>query len=233
MKVNFLISFLLSLFIVGCVEKKPLTLDTKPEKQVLKKVEPIHKKKGSLYSRKGASLFADKKDLQVGDIVQILIEETLTNDSSDNKKTTRSNSSGIDGGLISPATTTSKGAASKINRLNGLLGIGLKASSNNSFNGTVKSSIDETFTTTISAVIEKAYQNGNYFVRGTKQLLINGQRQTIEISGVIRPYDIEVDNTIKSEKLANLKILYDKEGDERDALKKPWGSKFLESISPF
>lgn len=228
MKVNFLVSLLLSLFIVGCVEKKPLTLDAQPEKQVLKKVVPVHKKKGSLYSRKGASLFADKKDLQVGDIVQIQIDETLTNDSTDSKNTSRKNSTGFSGGVSFPADTPKK-----TSKLTGLLGMGLKASSGHTFNGTVKSSVDEAFVTTISAVIEKVYQNGNYFARGTKQLLINGQKQTIEISGVIRPYDIEVDNTIKSEKLANLKILYDKEGDERDALKKPWGSRFLESISPF
>jgi len=233
MKVNFLLVFLTSFFIAGCVEKKPLVLDTKPKMQVIKKVEPVQKKKGALYSRKGASLFSDKKDLQVGDIVQILIAETLTNDSTNDKKTSKSNSSGIQGGLISPATTTSSGVKSKIDRLNGLLGIGLSGSSSNTFKGSVASSTDESFTTTISAIIEQTYQNGNYFVRGTKQLLINGQKQTIEISGIIRPYDIEVDNTIKSEKLANLKILYKKEGDENDALQKPWGSRFMESISPF
>jgi len=61
MKVNFLIVFAISILFIGCVEKKQLTLDTKPKTQVIKKVEPIQKKKGTLYSRKGASLFADKK----------------------------------------------------------------------------------------------------------------------------------------------------------------------------
>lgn len=233
MKVKFLLILIISILFVGCAEKKQLTLDTKPPIQVIKQVEPIQKKKGTLYSRKGASLFADKKDLQVGDIVQILISETLTNDSTNDKKTTKSNSTGINGGLISPSPTTTAGTTTKIDRLNGLLGIGLSGSSNNTFNGKVETSIDEEFVTTISAIIEQTYQNGNYFVRGTKELLINGQKQTVEISGVIRPYDIEVDNTIKSEKLANLKILYDKQGDETDTLDKPWGSKLIESISPF
>ena len=233
MKVKFLLILIISILFVGCADKKQLTLDTKPPTQVIKQVEPIQKKKGTLYSRKGASLFADKKDLQVGDIVQILISETLTNDSTNDKKTTKSNSTGINGGLISPSPTTTAGTTTKIDRLNGLLGIGLSGSSNNTFNGKVETSIDEEFVTTISAIIEQTYQNGNYFIRGTKELLINGQKQTVEISGVIRPYDIEVDNTIKSEKLANLKILYDKEGDETDTLEKPWGSKLIESISPF
>jgi flagellar L-ring protein precursor FlgH len=233
MKVKFLPFLIIPIVFIGCAEKKQLTLDTKPKSQVIKQVEPIQKKKGTLYSRKGASLFSDKKDLQVGDIVQIHISETLTNDSTNDKKTTKSNSTGINGGLISPSPTTTAGTTTKIDRLNGLFGIGVNASSDNSFTGKVSSSIDEEFVTTISAIIEQTYQNGNYFIRGTKELLINGQKQTVEISGVIRPYDIEVDNTIKSEKLANLKILYNQEGDETDALEKPWGSRLIESISPF
>ena len=233
MKINYVLILLLSIIFLGCADKQKLTLDTKPKTQVIKQVEPVKKRRGTLYSRSGASLFSDKKDLQVGDIVQILISETLTNDSTNDKSTTKSSSTGINGGLFSPATTTTNGTTAKIDRLNGLLGIGLNASSDNSFNGSVSTSIDEEFVTTISAIIEQTYQNGNYFIRGTKQLLINGQKQTIEVSGVIRPYDIEVDNTIKSEKLANLKILYDKEGDETDTLEKPWGSKIIEAISPF
>ena len=237
MKANLIIVVLLSFFIVGCVEKKELSIDTKPKQQVLKTPEPIVTNKGALYSRRGSSLFADKKDLQVGDIIQILIEETLTNDSTNDRTTSKSNTTGIGGGLFTPLDSelgkTTSGTVSKLQRANGLLGIGFNASSGNNFTGSSSSSIDEEFTTTISAVIEEAYQNGNYFIRGTKQLLINGQKQIIEISGVIRPYDIEVDNTIKSEKLANLKILYDKEGSEMDAVEKPWGSKLIEAISPF
>lgn len=238
MKVKLLIPLLTVLLFTACSQKEQLNLDTKPKIQMVKKTEPVvQRKKGTLYSRKGASLFADKKDLQIGDIVQILIEETLTNDSTNDRSTSKNNSTEMGGGLFTPLDSelgvTSSGTAAKLTKMNGLLGIGFNGSSGNSFTGSSSSSIDEEFTTTISAIIEQTYQNGNYFVRGTKQLLINGQKQTIEISGVIRPYDIEVDNTIKSEKLANLKILYDKEGAEIDAIEKPWGSKLIESISPF
>ncbi len=233
MKANLILIIFISFFIVGCTQKQEVIMDTKPQLQVVKKVEPIQKKKGTLYSRKGASLFADKKDLQVGDIIQVLVEETLTNDSEIEKTTSKSNTTGINGGLFSPAPTTTSGTTSKLNRLNGLLGIGFNASSGNNFTGSAESTVDEEFTTTVSAIIEQTYQNGNYFIRGTKEMLINGQKQTMKISGVIRPYDISPDNTIYSYQLANLKILYSRNGDEMDALEKPWGSKVLESISPF
>ncbi len=220
--------------IIGCTAtKEKINIDTKPKLQVPKKVVPIKKRKGTLYSRSGASLFSDKKDLQVGDIIQVLVSETLTNESESKKTTSKANNTGINGGLFTPAAKSSTNTKSKIDSLNSVLGISLSGSSNNTFTGNTKNETDEEFVTTISAVIEQTYQNGNYFISGTKEILISGQKQIIKVSGVIRPYDISPDNTIKSNQLANLKILYDKRGDEMDSIEKPWASKILESISPF
>jgi len=233
MKYKVVMIFIFLIVFSGCSSKKELDIDSYPKMQVPKVVQPPVKKKGSLYSRRGASLFSDKKDLQVGDIIQILIEETLTNESSANRKTAKSNTTGLNGGLFSPAVTTSDKLNKKLDQVNGITGIGFNASSTSSYNGSASSSADEEFTTTISAIIEQTYQNGNYFIKGSKDMLINGQKQTIKISGVIRPYDISPENTVNSNQLANLKIMYEKDGEEMDALKKPWGSRFLESISPF
>jgi len=228
-----LLLFIVSLLLIGCSSKPKIDIDKTPTMQVPKKVAAVAKRKGTLYSRKGASLFADKKDLQVGDIIQILIEETLTNDSKDTRTTSRANTSGISGGLFSAATTSSPGTQRKINNVNGVTGIGFNSSSSNTFAGSATSKADEEFTTTVSAIIEQTYQNGNYFIKGTKEMLINGQKQNIKISGVIRPYDISPENTVYSNQLANLKILYEKDGEEIDSIKKPWGSRFIEAISPF
>lgn len=48
--------------------------------------------------------------------------------------------------------------------------------------------------------------NGNYFIEGSRELLINGEKQIIQLSGVIRPYDIGQDNTIDSRYIADAKI---------------------------
>jgi len=231
---NFVTLLIVSTIILtGCTKQPTINVDTTPTMQVPKKIEPAVKRKGALYSRKGASLFADKKDLQVGDIIQILIQETLTNDSSDSREIKKDNTTGLGlGAFSSPDGST--GRASRLsNKLNNNLGIGFSSQTGNSFKGTAKTSADEEFTTTISAIIEKTYQNGNYFIRGTKEMLINKQKQDIKISGVIRPYDISPDNTVYSYQLANLKIMYEKDGEEMDALQKNWGTKLIEGIWPF
>lgn len=226
-------SFLIILILAGCATKPEIDVDTTPKMQVPKKIAPAVKKKGALYSRRGASLFADKKDLQVGDIIQILIEETLTNDSSDSREIKKDNSSSLGAGTFTAPATGSSGPANLAKKLNNVFGVGFSSTSTNSFKGSAKSSADEEFTTSISAIIEQTYQNGNYFIKGTKEMLINGQKQDIKISGVIRPYDISPENTVYSYQLANLKILYEKDGEEVDALKKGWGTKLIDSIWPF
>ena len=235
LKFNIIVLVLLSILFIGCTSKPEIDIDTTPKMQVPKKTTPVVKRKGTLYSKKGASLFADKKDLQIGDIIQVLISETLTNDSTNSKATTKTNSNSLGGGLITPLTgvTPTNSTQQKIDKFNRNLGLGFTSTSSSSFKGSAKSAADEEFTTVISAIIEQTYQNGNYFIKGSKEMLINGQKQNIKISGVIRPYDISPDNTVYSNQLANLKILYQKDGDENDALNKSWGTKIIETIWPF
>ena len=64
-------------------------------------------------------------------------------------------------------------------------------------------------------------------------MLIEGQKQEVIISGVIRPYDITSDNSINSSQIADLKLSYNKEGTEADILDTPWGLKFMRTIWPF
>ena len=221
-----------TLLFIGCAAKPEIDVDTTPKMQKQKTIAPAVKRKGALYSRKGASLFADKKDLQMGDIIQVLIQETLTNDSTDSRELKKNNTSSIGGGIFAPSIAGTR-MQNTADKLNSATGLGFSSTTANNFKGEATTSADEEFTTTISAIIEQTYQNGNYFIKGSKEMLINGQKQNIRISGVIRPYDISPENTVYSYQLANLKILYQKDGEDADGLKKGWGTRLIESISPF
>jgi len=224
-------------FLSGCSSKQKIDLDIQPEHQFPLQKNKVEERefKGSLYSRQGTSLFADKKDLQIGDILQVNISETLTKDSSASKALSNKNTASLGGGVFAPLTgvTNTAGTTDRINKLNNAVGIGFNSASSSTFGGSAKSSADEEFETVISAVITNIYQNGNYFIKGSKELLINGEKQAISISGIIRPYDISPENTVVSSQIANLKILYDKKGDDSNSLEKKWGTKFIETIWPF
>ncbi|WP_323659198.1 flagellar basal body L-ring protein FlgH [Aliarcobacter butzleri] len=226
---------LTSLLFLGCASQEPEINFEKPEIQIPKKPPEAKKNKGSLYSMQGTSLFADKKDLQIGDIIQIVINEDLTAKSDNKRELTNNRNNSLGGGLLTPmGTNTLGGAVGNItNKVNENLGVNFGTESSTSDKGKVKTQYNETFETTISAIIEETYQNGNYYIRGEKEMLIEGQKQKIIISGVIRPYDITSDNSINSSQIANLKLLYNKDGTESDILDTPWGLNFMRKIWPF
>jgi flagellar L-ring protein FlgH len=207
----------------------------KPEIQIPKKNPEPRKNKGSLYSMQGTSLFADKKDLQIGDIIQIVISEDLTSKSNNKRELTSTRANSLGGGIAGATGTNSlSGVTSNLaNKLNANLGVNFGTNSSTSDKGKVNTQLDETFATTISAIIEETYQNGNYYIKGKKEMLIEGQRQEIIVSGVIRPYDISSDNSINSAQIADLKLLYNKDGTESEILETPWGLKFMRAIWPF
>ena len=228
---NFIL-ILLPFIFLGCAVTSEPELDfNKPDVQIPKKPpEPI-KNKGSLYSQRGTSLFADKKDLQVGDIIQIVISEDLTSKSTNKRELSSTRDNSLGGGLL--ASTGTNGLSSVANKVNSTLGVGFSTNSDSSDKGSVKTSLDETFETTVSAIIEETYENGNYYIKGRKEMLVEGQKQEIIVSGVIRPYDITSDNSINSSQIADLKLSYNKEGTEADILETPWGLKVMRTIWPF
>lgn len=236
MRVKSLILLALVAFLfAGCTQEPEIEFK-KPKMQVPKKPEPVKRNKGSLYSLRGPSLFADKKDLQIGDLIQVKISESLSSDTNNKRELSTDRNNSLGGGLISqmnaanPLSTTTQKYADKFNSY---AGVNFETKSTSANSGEVKTKLSETFSTNVSAIIENVYQNGNYYIKGFKELLIDGQKQSLTITGVIRPYDISSDNSISSSQIANLKILYKKDGEEQDVMHTPWGLKIIQMFWPF
>ncbi|MDY0327083.1 MAG: flagellar basal body L-ring protein FlgH [Arcobacteraceae bacterium] len=217
----------------GCsANNQPVQFD-KPDVQVPRIEAPKIQRKGSLYSIRGGSLFSDKKDLQIGDIIQININEELKSDSKNTRDTSKSNNTNLGAGVFAGVGNDQGSIVKAATGLNKNIGLSFGTETENSFSGSATSKFDESLETTISAVIQEVYQNGNYLIKGSREIIIDGQKQKVMLSGVIRPYDITPDNTISSSQVANLQILFEKFGDERDSLNKGWGTSIIESIWPF
>lgn len=187
---------------------------------------------GSIYGRGANPLFSDKKAMRVHDIVTVVISENTFQSSQGNKKITDSSINNMGGGVF--VGGGNGGIASSIAKtMNGLTDIGFKTNSNSNFSGSGTQSRNEKFNTTISARVVKVLNNGNYFIDGSRALLLNGTKQMIRISGVIRPYDIDQTNTINSKYIADAKIHYETEGDIKEATRRPWGTRMVQSAWPF
>ena len=237
MKISFSV-VLVGVLFVGCsIHPVDPKIEMKPpayvEQLPPKTKQQIVSNPGSLFGQGDNPLFADLKAMNPNDIVTVVISETIAQSSTGQKTISEESQDSLGAGIITKNNGNSGSIDTVINAVNKFGNIGFEAGSSNSYTGSGENSRNESFTTTISARIIKILKNGNYFIEGNRELLVNGEKQIIQISGVIRPYDIDQKNTIDSKYIADAKILYKTEGEIDRATKKPWGSKFVESVWPF
>lgn len=225
------------LFLTGCTANltKPEISFEPPvyvEEMPAKEVGQDFISTGSIFGQGDNPLFSDHKAMHVNDIVTVIISETVASSNSGSKNLSKSDSTNLGGGVFSSAGAN-VAVNSKINTFNGISNIGFTSTTENAFKGSGSSTKDASFTTTVSARIIKVLQNGNYFISGKREILVDEQKQIIQISGVIRPYDIDQYNKISSAQMSDAKILYKTEGDLDRATEQGWGSVILQAIWPF
>lgn len=88
----------------------------------------------------------------------------------------------------------------------------LQSASDDQFSGSANYSKKGTFMARVTAVVVDALPNGNLVVNARREIRVDQETKVIEISGVVRRFDIKSDNTIASELVANAKVSYSGEG---------------------
>ena len=224
------------IFFIGC-STHPMdpTLSMTPPKyveQMPSQDEENVQNPGSLFTNSD-NLFADTKAKRVNDIVTVIITENVSQIFQSSKKLNEKDNAG--GGSINAGVSGGVSVNGHGPHLN-YTGINLNLpsmSSDRSFSGSGSQNTKQQFQTTISARIVKVLKNGNYYIYGEKEMLLNGEKQIIQISGVIRPQDISPDNTIESKYIADEKISYKSEGDINEYTHQNWFARFWSKIAPW
>lgn len=190
---------------------------------------PAPRPEGSLYSDSyRANLYEDVRAHNIGDIITINVVETAKASKEAKTQTGRSNdvSAGITGLLGFETEIPTNSASVKPSAL-----VGAKYES--TFNGTGKTTRNETMSAQISARIIQVLPSGNMVIRGSREITVNHEKQYIVIQGVVRPEDISPNNTILSTYIADARIDYSGRGDISDNQRPGWLARFLNNIWPF
>jgi flagellar L-ring protein precursor FlgH len=180
---------------------------------------------GSMYVSNGklADSFRDVRAAQVDDIVTIVVLESLT-------------------AVSSGATNTSRASAAQtqITAAMGILGKAskfanpLNMASSQTLAGTGQTSRNTTLTTTISAKVIQVTANGNLVVEATKEIMVNSEKQTITVRGMVRPADLTPANVVASNQVADLSVKVTGKGAVADAIRRPnILYRFLLGLLPF
>jgi flagellar L-ring protein FlgH len=199
----------------------------KPVQMPMPAPQPASYNPNSLWRNGSRAFFKDQRAHQVGDIltvkVKITDKATLENDTTRSRK--NSEDSGVTDFLGSKLIKT---PASSI-----LPGKILTADSTASSEG--KGSIDrkEELLTNVAGVVTQVLPNGNLVIEGKQEVRVNYEVRELIVAGVVRPEDIESDNTIDSTKIAEARIAYGGRGQLMDVQQPRYGQQVLDVLLPF
>lgn len=143
------------------------------------------------------SLFSDVKAYQVNDAVTVyIIEDTQADNSA---ATGSGRSSGVGAGFNVNSGTSSTNIDAGLN-------------TSNDYEGSGNTNRKEKIRAKLSAKVIEVVDNGNLRIEGTKTTKINGETSTVKIQGIVRPVDINSDNSVYSYNVMDLSIIIDGEG---------------------
>lgn len=218
-----LIFIVMATQMVGCAATKPTQLvkpnDPNYAPVPASQLVPPQAQAGSLFlSGTGMQLYGDKKARTVGDIITIELDE----------RTVSSKSS---------QTSTSKTSAANLANPNiaggpiGIAGneISAEIAGDRSFSGSGDADQSNRLQGAITVTVSEILPNGVLRVRGEKWMTLNQGDEYIRITGLLRPEDINLDNSVSSQKLADARISYAGTGTLADSNKSGWLTSFFNS----
>lgn len=164
-------------------------------------------------------LFEDIRARRVGDILEVnLVERTDASKESDT--------------AITKDTTTSVSVPTILGKDDpSILGYNFNSSlgSGHDFSGESESNQNNSLQGSISVHVVDVLPNGNLKIRGEKRISLNQGNEYVRVSGLVRPADINPDNSVDSTKIADATIMYTGEGAVADANKIGWLARFFVS----
>jgi flagellar L-ring protein FlgH len=183
---------------------------------------------GSIYTEGVAAYLEDTRAVRIGDIVSIRIDE-------------RTNAKGN-------ASTELDRQSSRQLGMSALLGLvpAIRRShpdidpeqlislvSDSNFSGEGATTREGNLSGLIAVRVKKQLPNEDLYVEGTKVVMINHEEYHLYVSGVIRPADIDGDNSVASSRLADAQVEFTGRGDIADQVDRGWLGKILDAINPF
>lgn len=174
---------------------------------------------GSLYQAQYSdNMYSDIKARRLGDIITVTLQERTTASKSANAQTTKE--SNVD---LPVPTILGQAATINGNPISANLG------GTRDFTGDATADQSNRLSGEITVTVIRTLANGNLIVRGEKWLRINTGDEYIRLTGIIRPQDVNADNTIPSTRVANARIEYSGTGSLASTQEQGWLTRFFNS----
>ncbi len=197
----------------------------KPVQMPMPTPQPATYNPNSLWRTGSRAFFKDQRARQVGDILTVVVN--ITDKAVLQNETQRSRTNTEDSGITDflGAKTQTASAA--------LPGRLLTTDSNMTNDGKGSINRQEALQTNVAAVVTQVLPNGNLVIEGKQEIRVNFEMRELIVAGIVRPEDIQSDNTIESSKIAEARIAYGGRGQITDIQQPRYGSQLMDVVLPF
>lgn len=197
----------------------------KPVQMPMPKPEAVSYNANSLWRNGSRSFFKDQRAHQVGDLLTVTVN--ITDQANFANETQLSRTVTEDFGI------TAFLGSNLLTGTTALPGRLITADSTATSDGKGTIQRQESLTTNIAAVVTQILPNGNMVVEGKQEIRVNFEKRQLIVAGIVRPEDIQSDNTIDSSKIAEARIAYGGQGQITDIQQPPYGQQVMDVLLPF
>jgi len=198
----------------------------KPVQMPMPKPETVSYNANSLWRNGSRAFFKDQRAARIGDLLTVTVN--ITDKANIANETQRSRTNKEDSGI-----TDFIGAQTITQPLKILPGRILTADSTASSDGKGSVNRQEALQTNVAAVVTQVLPNGNLVVEGKQEIRVNYEIRELIVAGIVRPEDIQSDNTIDSSKIAQARIAYGGRGQIMDVQQPRYGQQVMDVLLPF
>ncbi|MEN6626587.1 MAG: flagellar basal body L-ring protein FlgH [Candidatus Sumerlaeia bacterium] len=202
--------------------------------------KPAPPSDGSLWNAGSVNPFSDDKASRRGDIVLVRINQKTVGSKAANTDTSRKSS-------ITAKIKYWLGLEDEVNKLNKYTQDGggkrgtstwdpvnlVDATSERSFSGEGSTNRSDALVATVSAIVTDVMANGNLRIYGTETVTLNHEASVLTVQGIVRPSDLDVDNAVSSERVADARIEFNGSGVVSDPQHPGWMTRVFDSVWPF
>lgn len=183
----------------------------------------------SLWTGEKQGFFKDQRAKTVGDIMTVVIDiddKGKMENATDRTRAT-SEAAGLPK-LLGFETKLNKVLPDAVDPSNLLSG-----TSSSSYKGDGTTDRKEKISMKLAATVTQLLPNGNMVIKGVQEVRVNYENRVLQLAGVVRPQDVNVDNTISYDQIAEARISYGGKGQMTDVQQPRNGAQLIDILFPF
>lgn len=187
---------------------------------------PQYRPGNSIWQDNSADLFRDPRAARIGDVVTVKI--SIKDKASIDNNSKRSRDSKMN---FKPDVSYDIGFGSATATGSGKIDAGVDAGTSTDSKGGITRS--ESIELLVAAIVTGVLPNGNLIVSGSQEVRVNYEVRELSVAGIIRPRDIDTDNTIAYDKIAEARISYGGRGRITEVQQPGIGHQVWDVLTPF